>query len=422
MGGDNQGGHLKTYSRLIFMALALTFLQAQSVLAQSTSGSTSGGPSTPTPTPTPTPTSTPGSTSGGQTSGGSCSTPTRQISLHIPDEYAPPGGVVQMKFLVTEPTPVSSSGPRIPVPTGTKVLGIQMFNPSGDVNGVAMVSPSMVSVASITSSGTQGSDYPIMTVAFQLPETISIGNKLSFSLDPSSTWTLGLLGVATMKPILPATITVGGSISITDVVPGGGFQPAGTVIQVEGIGFQTGTQVQLSSIKASSITVVGPNEIDIVLAEPTQMTGKKIQVTNPDGSQDTYFSYMRGIPMGQSDQALLSSAMPIFSSVTYARAAFSTADPATGEFSGLAVQDPNLAAATVNFSLFSSTNTPLGSSTMVIPAGNRMMREMSELIGVTPPQGSYVVVSSDVPVQVFGFLGNTVTGTVVPYVALSSYR
>lgn len=416
-GAKSREDVLKTCFKLICLALALTLSQAQSVFAQSTStsGSTSGGSGSTTTT------STSGSTTG-QTSGGSCTTATRQISLHIPDETAPPGGVVQMKFLVTEPTPISSSGPRIPVPTGTTAVGIQMFNPTGDVNGVAMVSPSMVSVASVTSSGTQGSDYPIMTVAFQLPANISIGNKLSFSPDPASTWTLGLLGVATMKPILPATITVGGSISITDVVPGGGLQPLGTVIRVEGIGFQTGTQVQLSSIKASSVTVVSPNEIDIVLAEPTQMAGKKIQVTNPDGSQDTYFSYMRGIPLGQSNETLLSSAVPIFSSVTYSRAVFSTADPATGEFSGLAVQNPNLAAATVSFSLFSSTNTPLGSSTMVIPSGNRMMREMTELIGVTPPQGSYVVVTSDVPVQVFGFLGNTVTGTVVPYVALSPYR
>lgn len=392
----------------VCMIFALAFSCALSAFAQGTSGSTSGGPS---------PTNTPGSSTGGS---GSCSAPTRQISLHIPNETAPPGGVVQMKMLVTEPTPVSSSGPRIPVPSGTKLIGIELFNPSGDVNGVAMVGSSLASVASVTSSGPQGSDYPIMTVAFQLPPNISVGNTLSFNLDPSSTWTLGLLGVATMKPIASATITIGGSISIVDVVPGGGIQPAGTVIHVEGIGFQPGTQVQLSNIKATSIAVVSQTEIQIVLAEPTQMTGKKIQVINPDGSQDTYFSYQRGIPFGQSNQTLLASAMPIFSSQAYSRAVFASGDPATGEFTGIAVQNPNLAGATVSFTLFSSANTPLGGSTMVLPANYWMMREMSELTGVAPPQGSYIVVSSDAPVEMFGFLGSTVTGTVVPYVALSS--
>jgi hypothetical protein len=223
-----------------------------------------------------------------------------------------------------------------------------------------------------------------------------------------------------MKPITPATITIGGSISITDVIPGGGVQPAGTVVHVQGMGFQPGTQVQLSNIKTSSIAVTSPQDIEIVLAEQTQMTGKKIQVTNPDGSQDTYFSYMRGIPFNQSSQPLLASALPIFSSITYSRAVFATADTSTSELSGIAVQNPNQSAATVTFSLFSSADTPLGSSTVVLPSGNRMMRDMTELTGVTPPAGSYVVVSSDIAVQMFAFLANNVTQSVLPYVAVSS--
>lgn len=375
------------------------------LLAQGTSGSTSGGPGT-------------GSTSG--TSGGSCSVATRQISLHIPDESAPPGGVVQMKVLVTEPSPVSSGGPRFAEFSSAFVEGIQLFNPTGDVNGIAKLGSSMVNIAYVSSTGTQGSDYPIMTVALQLPSNLSIGTKLPFSLDPTSTWTLGLLGAATMKPILPATITVGGSISVTDVVPGGGLQPAGTVISVRGIGFQSGTQVQLSNIKASSISIISPQEIQIALAEPTQMNGKKIQVTNPDGSSDTYFSYMRGVTLGKSGVPLLASALPIFSSLTYSQAVFSSGDISTGAFSGIAVQNPNLTPATVSFTLFSSSNVTLGSSMIVVPSGNRIMRETSELTGAAPQSGSYLVVSSDAPVQMFGFEGNNLTGTVVPYVALSS--
>jgi hypothetical protein len=390
------------------MVLAFTLLLAQCLFAQGSTpgGSTSGG-------------GTSGSTSGGPSSG-SCTSSTRQISLHIPDETVPPGGIAQMKVLVTEPTPTTSGGPRIAALNYATVRGIQLFNPTGDVNGVAMMGASMISIESITSTGTQGSDYPIMIVSLQLQPNLSVGTKQLFNLDSSSTWTLGLLGTATMKPILPATITIGGSISITDVIPGGGAQPAGTVIHVQGIGFQPGTQVQLSNIKSNSIAVTSPQEIQVVLAEPTQMTGKKIQVINPDGSQDTYFSYMRGIPFNPSSQPLLASALPIFSSVTYSRAVFATADTSTSEFSGIAVQNPNQDAATVTFSLFSSADAPLGSSTAVIPSGNRMMRDMSELTGVTPPPGSYVVVSADASLQMFAFLANNVTQTVVPYVALSS--
>jgi hypothetical protein len=402
---------LSNVSNLGCIALALVSIVAHG-LAQSTSGSTSGGSG-----------STPSSGTSGSTSGGSGScttTTTRQISLHIPDETVPPGGIAQMKMLVTEPTPVSTGRPRLAVTSGVNVLGIQLFNPNGDVDGVAMIGPSMISIESITSTGTQGSDYPIMIVSLQVPPTTNVGTTFSFSLDPSSTWTLGLLGTASMKPISPATITIGGSISITDVIPGGGVQPAGTVVHVRGIGFQQGTQVQLSNVKTSSISVVSPQDIQLVLAEPTQMAGKKIQVTNPDGSQDTYFSYMRGTPLGSSNEPLLASALPIFSSVTYSQAVFASAASSSSEFSGIAVQNPNLAPANVTFTLFSSSNTPLGTSTISIPSGYRLMRELSELTGLTPPQGSYVVVSSDVPVPMFAFLGDNLSGTVVPYVALSS--
>src|SRR5262249_37011347 len=233
---------------------ACSLILTQGLMAQtSTPGGSTGGPA---PSPTPTPTaSTSGSTSGGPANTG------RQVSLHVPDESAPLGGTVQMKFLVTEPTPISTGGPRVPRPAGTTPVGIQLFNPTGDVNGVAMVGATEITIASISSSGAQGSDYPIMTVAFQLPTNVSIGTKLPFSLDPASPWTLGLLGTATVKPFPPATITVGiSSISITDVIPGGGVLPAGTVVSIEGMGFQSKTQVQLSGFQASAITVVSPQE------------------------------------------------------------------------------------------------------------------------------------------------------------------
>src|SRR5437899_3063354 len=188
---------LDIHSRLGHVVLGCAVFLSPALLAQSTSGSntsgsTSGGSGTTTTTST-----------SGSTSGGSSTTTGRQVSLHIPDESAPPGGIVQMKFLVTEPTPTTSGGPRVPVPKGTTTVGIELFNPNGDVDGVAMIGAGIVSIASISSTGAQGSDYPIMVVSLQLPPDISSGTKMSFTLDPSSTWTLGLLGTATVKPFPP---------------------------------------------------------------------------------------------------------------------------------------------------------------------------------------------------------------------------
>jgi hypothetical protein len=82
---------------------------------------------------------------GGQGSpGGPAAT---QVALRVPNEMAPPGGVVQMKFMVTEPTPISSGGPRFAFDsTFDAVWGIELFNPTGDVNGAAVINSSQVNV------------------------------------------------------------------------------------------------------------------------------------------------------------------------------------------------------------------------------------------------------------------------------------
>src|SRR5215472_15127282 len=296
----------------------------------------------------------PGAGGPGPSGGGSSSGP--QVSIHIPNETAPPGGVVQMKFMVTEPTPISTGGPIVDMAgMFDGFWGIELFNPTGDVNGVAMISGSRVNVLYTTAGGNQGTDYPIMTMAMHIRPDAAPGTQTLYQLDPSSTWTLGLLGTATLKPNPPATVTVGGSINITNIVPGGGVLPAGTVVSIQGMGFQPLTQVQLNAIKFSSIQVVSPQEIQFTLAEATNMTGQKIQVVNPDGSQDTYFSYMRGIPLARSSQPLLANAVPIYSSVTHSKAVFAPVVPASNsQFTGIAVQNPNVAPASVTVGLYSS--------------------------------------------------------------------
>jgi hypothetical protein len=360
--------------------------------------------------------------SGSGSGGGSTA---KQVSLFIPNESAPPGGLVQMKFMVTEPTPISSGGPIVKYDATTfdAVLGIELFCPTGDLNGVALIDGPVVATRYITSSGAQGTDYPIMTMALHVRPDAVPGASTQFSLDSSSTWLLGLLGPATLKPMPPATVSVGGSISITNVVPGGGILPTGAVVSIRGMGFQPKTQVQLNAIKFSSIQMISPEEIQFTLAQDTNMTGQKIQVVNPDGSQDTYFSYLRGIPLGQSNQPLLADAVPIFSSMTYTMAVFNPVMPASSpQFTGIAMQNSGLTDVPVNVSLYSSSNVLLGSSTLTLPSGNRLMREISELAsGAAPTSGSYVVVTADSPIQVFGFVGDNSAGTVTPFTAVLTH-
>ncbi len=383
---------------LVCLAGAASF--AQSPGGSSGSGNGSGG-------------------SGGGNGGSGSPNTTPVIALKIPDETVPPGGVAQMKFLNTEPTPISSGRPHMYYDDTVfdDVWGIQLFDSTGDLNGVAMVNGSAISMNFICRGAMQGTDYPVMTIALHVRPNAAVGSHTSFDLASTSAFTVNSIP-AILKPIPPATVKVGGSVSITNVVPGGGLLPAGSTVKVQGLGFQPGTQMQLSGIPSQSIAVISPTEIDITLAKATDITGKKIQVVNPDGSQDTYYSYMRGVNLGASNWPLLSNAIPIFSSVTHSQAAFTSIAPALpSQFGGLALQNPSLVDANVKIWLFSATNIILGSSTISVPPGYRLMREVSELTGAAPVPGSFVVVTSDQPLQVFGFMADNAAGTITPFAA-----
>src|SRR5215472_31484 len=111
-----------------------------------------------------------GSSGGSSGSGGGSGSSVQQISFHIPNETAPPGGLVQMKFLLSVPTPISTGGPVTSFDAGMfdAVWGIELFCPDGDLNGVAMINGSTVNIRYLTTAGAAGTDYPIMTVALHI--------------------------------------------------------------------------------------------------------------------------------------------------------------------------------------------------------------------------------------------------------------
>ena len=360
-----------------------------------------------------------GSNKGGGGGGGNGAGPLT-IALKIPNETVPAGGVAQMKFLLTEPTPISSGRPHSYFDSSMfdDVWGIQLFNSAGDVNGVAIVSSPDIWISFESTGSVQGTDYPVMTMSLHARDNAAENHQSQFGIDPLSSWTIGGLP-ATFKPVAPATVTIGGDISIINVVPGGGLVPAGGTVKIFGLGFADHTQVQISGLQPMSITVVNPNEIDIVVPQATDMTGKAIHVVNSNSSQDTYYSYMRGIDLGSSNRSILSSAIPIFSQAKHSQATFAPIAAALqSQFTGLAMQNPNLSDVhvTVTYTLGLSTLT----NAITIPSGCRFMREIQDLVGTPAAANSSISVSADQPIQVFGFLVDTAAQTVTPFPATTS--
>jgi hypothetical protein len=146
-------------------------------------------------------------------------------TIKVSRETAPPGGMAQMKVLMTSPMPITSGGTRMDMSSVdfASIDGIALFNAAGDVVGAAVVDGGKVNMQFVSPKGSFGTtlDYPIMTVALRLKSTAQRGQAFPVSLDPSASLWRDLLGRPIAMELKPGSITVGGSISITNVLPGG---------------------------------------------------------------------------------------------------------------------------------------------------------------------------------------------------------
>jgi len=342
-------------------------------------------------------------------------------TIRVTSESAPPGGMAQMKVLLTSPKPITSGNMDLDM-SGVdfdSIDGIALFNSNGDVGGAATVNGGKVNVQFTSPMGTFGADadYPLLTVALTLSQSAQPGQVFPVTLDPSASIWDDLLGAPIAFEFQQGKITVGGSVSITNVVPGGGSLPAGGVFSIFGMGFSPSTKVSIRELNASAIQYVSPTEFRVTLREAGVLDGALITVQNPDNSIDTYYSYMRGAPVGQSSRPLLARAVPVFSIST----AFEATLPPTissqvnpNYFTALALQNPNGASADITVEAHAANGALTGSTLVTLASGARITREVSEWFGAALPTGGYLHIVSAQPVQMQGLLGNDQTGVVLP--------
>jgi hypothetical protein len=338
--------------------------------------------------------------------------------VKVLNETLPAGGMVQLKFSLTEPTPISTGTTSTGFDSATfdAIDGIQLFSDTGDVFGAAVVHGTSVQVQYVSPGGTFGlaPDYPMLTIAAHIRDTAPEGHVIPLGADATLA---GSSGVQNLNFIVkPGTLTIGGSVSIQNVIPGGGAWPAGTVIRVLGSGFQKGTLTG-STARLATSTFVSPNEIDLVLAEPISMEGTRIDVKNPDGSSDHYFSYQRGIALAGSVEPMLNETVPIFSSLTFLNAVVVQNSPGLTNsiLTGLAIQNPNALPATIQMEAFSPLGESIGTTQVTLPFRGKILRELGEYFGTVLASNSTVRVSSDSAVQFLGVVANKSAGSAVAF-------
>src|SRR5205085_6281209 len=138
-----------------------------------------------------------------------------------------------------------------------------------------------------------------------------------------------------------------------------------------------GTKIS-TKMKTSAPIYISPTEMRLTLQQTATLDEQPFQVTNPDGSQVVYYSYLRGKLITAPSRQLLRDTDPVFQSLTNAGA---TVGPlpvmGPGQFTALAVQNPAAGPVVVTFQLQSTGAT----TTVMLPSVGRVMDDLSTLLG-----------------------------------------
>jgi len=351
------------------------------------------------------------------------------VSLSVASPTVPPGGLLQSQVFVTEPKPILKGKQGMKSGSAALVLAsplgpfrdAALFSTGGDASGVAVTNGAGTQFYFSSPLETFGEsvDTPIMTLAYPVRTTATSGQSVNLTLDSKNSLWLDPSGKPYPVELKSGVMTVGGTMSVSDVVPGAGRPPAGTIISIKGTGFQQNASVDFGEAKVQTQTYVSPNLIQVTLRDAAEIRGQRIRIKNGN-EQVTYFPYQRTTAIGKSTHLLIAESFPLFSQTALTIGYFRPTLHGT-MFSGLAVQNLNSTTAAVTLQLFSNTGTLLATQSESVTKNSTFTRDLVELFpGVTPADGTRLTVTSNKAIQMLGLLGNDASGMVLPVPASST--
>ncbi len=364
-----------------------------------------------------------GGSGGGDGGGGGGGTqPANQLEIDPANATVPPGGVFQIQLSLTEPRPLGkgSSGLLASSANLGTAMGAAINSPSGEACGVALATSGGYQLSVVSPDGTLGTttttttNYPIIVLSLPVKTSATVGSTTSVGLNINGAVYLDPLGNPYPLEFKSRTLTIGGSVSISNVLPGGGSVAAGSTISILGMGFSPTSLVQVSGANVVTTNFVSSSQLNITLDRAVTLDGASVQVTS-NGQTVTYFSYLRAADSGPSSQPLLAAADPLFSLLTYTKASLPWTSSAT-TFTGLALQNGSSSAVSVTLQLLSSTNQVLKTVGVSLASQTKMTRDLAEFFGPPPAGASTVTIQSTGPIQLLGIQGDTSAGTLTPVV------
>jgi uncharacterized protein (TIGR03437 family) len=296
------------------------------------------------------------------------------LALRISAETAPSGGWVQLKIYAAAPALIASGS--ISMDLDATMFGgisqVAVFSALGDAIGYANVTAQHVDAHFSSPAGGIGQllELPILAVTVPINATPKPGATVQVTVDPTgSTWQDPLQNPYSVTAS-PAQFTVGGSVSVESISPGAGLFPAGTILRIQGGGFDATMPVTADGVGISSVQLASPQEIDVTLGGQTQVAGKHFHVAGANGQAVDYFAAPPSAPSPPpSPFSALPGVQPLLPLAAFTVAgAGNDLIERVSTTEAYALLNPNAAPVTVTFQgLDQSSLNLLGLETLVIP-------------------------------------------------------
>lgn len=342
------------------------------------------------------------------------------VDLKVADVTVPPGGTLQAQVFITEPKPIKGGKQHMGIsgPDVTQVHGAALFSPDGDVCGIAVVAKggTRVYFSSPLSSYGEDADTPVMVFTKGVSQNAHAGDTMKLSLDAKTAEWLDPEGNPYQLEENSGLMTVGGTLSVSDVEPGFGTVPAGTAITISGIGFAPDAEVDVNEAQVATTTYIDSTELQITLRSDFDLEGARVRVKNKSTNEQVeFFPFAQTAPAGSSSNPLIKASYPMFSHDMWTTAYFRPVVGGT-QFAGLALQNLNANPAKMRIALYSSNGKLLGKKTANLPTMKRAARDLGEVFPGLVTTGTVVQVTSDEPIQVLGMEGDSSSGELLPVV------
>jgi uncharacterized protein (TIGR03437 family) len=332
------------------------------------------------------------------------------LNVVISNETAPPGDTVQIKISLDKAAVLSLGELAFdldPTVFGP-VTGIAVLSAAGDGCGYAMINGSHLDIHLASPSATLGSTagMPLVVIAVQILSTAVPGARATINADPTRSQWIGPPVTVYSVAVTPGTVTVGGALSVSAVNPVSNLA-AGAVVRIQGGGFTSSTTVDIAAVNVASVQNVGPQEIDVTLAGPADLGGKRITVSNPGGSPVDFFAAPPAQPLstlgGGAPSGNLDGALPLFPVASYT-AGYSDQLKPGFNFGRVALANPNPSPVDVLLEGLDSQSV-LRQATVTIPAGGAYDNDFASLIGT----GTWVQASATAPLRMIELISDTST-------------